>query len=54
MKIWDLRKQKSIYTIPASNSVIPDVRYDSTGEFLATCSFDHSVRGESYERFLDL
>lgn len=45
VKIWDLRKQKAIYTIPASNSVVPDVRYDQTGEFLATCSFDHSVRG---------
>ena len=45
VKIWDLRKQKAIYTIPASNSVVPDVRYDQTGEFLATCSFDHTVRG---------
>ena len=49
VKIWDLRKQKAIYTIPASNSVVPDVRYDQTGEFLATCSFDHTVRGNTIE-----
>ena len=49
VKIWDLRKQKAIYTIPASNSVVPDVRYDQTGEFLATCSFDHTVRGNPIE-----
>lgn len=45
VKIWDLRKQKSIYTVPAHNSVVPDVRFDKTGEFLATCSFDHTVKG---------
>lgn len=45
VKIWDLRKQKSIYTVPAHNSVIPDVRFDKTGEFLVTCSFDHTVKG---------
>ena len=45
IKIWDLRKQKSTYTIPAHNSVIPDARYDPTGEFLVSCSFDKTVKG---------
>ena len=47
VKIWDLRKQKSIYTIPAHNSVIPDVHYDRTGEFLLSCSFDRTIKGRA-------
>ena len=45
IKIWDLRKQKSIYTIPAHNSVVPDIAYDTTGEFLVSGSFDRTVKG---------
>lgn len=45
MKMWDLRKQKAVYTVPAHKNVIPDIRFDASGEFLVSGGFDRTVKG---------
>ncbi|KAF7283852.1 U4-U6 small nuclear riboprotein factor 60K isoform X1 [Rhynchophorus ferrugineus] len=44
-KIWDLRKRAHIYTIPAHNNLISDVKFQKIeGNFLATASYDNRVK----------
>ncbi|GAM28220.1 hypothetical protein SAMD00019534_113960 [Acytostelium subglobosum LB1] len=43
--VWDLRKKEQTYQILAHSSIVSCVRYDkSRAGFLATCSFDNTVR----------
>lgn len=40
-RIWDLRKRKNIYSIPAHKNLISQVKYEpQEGYFLATSSYD--------------
>jgi U4/U6 small nuclear ribonucleoprotein PRP4 len=43
-RIWDLRKKKCAYVLPAHTNIISDARYSSSGELLVTSSFDGSVK----------
>lgn len=47
--MWDLRRQKAVYTVPAHGNVIPDLRFDETGEFLVSGGFDRAVKGRCGE-----
>lgn len=43
--VWELRQQRTLYTIPAHAGLVSRVRFaPRSGEFLATASFDGSVR----------
>ena len=45
LKIWDLRKKGCVYTIPAHNQVVSDLRWEQTdSKFLLTCSFDGTFK----------
>ena len=44
VRIWDMRKQKGIYTVPAHCSLISSVRFSSSGELLVTASHDATVK----------
>ncbi|XP_066255733.1 U4/U6 small nuclear ribonucleoprotein Prp4 [Euwallacea similis] len=44
-KIWDLRKRSSLYTIPAHNNLISDVKYQKDeGSYMVTASYDGKVK----------
>lgn len=44
-KIWDMRVRKSLYTIPAHQNLIPDLKFQgSRGEYLITCSYDGTAK----------
>lgn len=44
-RIWDLRKRKSLYIIPAHSSSISQVKYEAEeGYFLVTASFDMTAK----------
>ncbi|XP_060525282.1 U4/U6 small nuclear ribonucleoprotein Prp4 [Cylas formicarius] len=44
-KIWDLRKRSPLYTIPAHNNLISDVKFQKNeGQFLVTASYDNKVK----------
>lgn len=44
-RIWDLRKRKSLYIIPAHSSSISQVKYEpEEGYFLVTASFDMTAK----------
>ena len=40
MKIWDLRKRNIEYTIPAHTNLVSNVKFDWSGEFVITSSYD--------------
>lgn len=43
--IWDLRKQETVYSIPAHSRLISCVKWaPSTGEYLLTSAYDGSIR----------
>lgn len=46
VKIWDLRKKRCSYTIPAHSSLISHVKFQPSeeGQFLLTASFDATCR----------
>lgn len=46
IQIWDIRRRKSSSTvsIPAHNSLVTRLRFDETGEYLASSSFDGTVK----------
>jgi U4/U6 small nuclear ribonucleoprotein PRP4 len=44
VKIWDLRKRKCSYTLPAHSNVLTDVKFSSSGELLLTSSFDTTCK----------
>lgn len=44
-RIWDLRKRKSLYTIPAHSNLISQVKFEpQEGYFLVTSSFDMTAK----------
>ncbi|KAI3990720.1 hypothetical protein MKX01_023020 [Papaver californicum] len=44
-RIWDLRKKKSLYIIPAHSNLISQVKFDpQEGYFLATASYDMTAK----------
>lgn len=44
-RIWDLRKRKSIYVIPAHTNLVSQVKYErQEGFFLVSCSFDCTAK----------
>lgn len=44
-RIWDLRKRKSVYIIPAHSNLISQVKYEpQEGYFLATASYDMTAK----------
>jgi U4/U6 small nuclear ribonucleoprotein PRP4 len=46
VKIWDLRKKRCSYTIPAHSALISHVKFQPSeeGQFLLTASFDSTCR----------
>lgn len=45
MRVWDLRKRKCAYTIPAHSSLISHVRFaPGHGRFLLSTSYDNKVK----------
>lgn len=43
--IWELRQQRTLYTLPAHSALVSRVRFaPASGEFLATSSYDGSAR----------
>lgn len=44
-RIWDLRKRKSLYTIPAHSNLISQVKFEpQEGYFLVTASYDMTAK----------
>lgn len=44
-KIWDLRKRSVIYSIPAHNNLISDVKFQKEDTYyLVTASYDNTVK----------
>lgn len=44
-RIWDLRKKKSMYTIPAHSNLISQVKFEpQEGYFLVTASYDMTAK----------
>ena len=44
-RLWDLRKKKCAYTLPAHSSLISHVRFEPTaGHFLLSSSYDNKVK----------
>lgn len=44
-RIWDLRKKKSLYIIPAHSNLVSQVKYEpQEGYFLVTASFDMTAK----------
>ena len=44
-KIWDLRKNSILYTIPAHTNLLSDVRFQKDGgNFLVTSSYDNTAK----------
>lgn len=44
-RVWDLRKKKSLYTIPAHSNLISEVKYEpQEGYFLVTASYDMTAK----------
>eukprot|EP01032_Pedospumella_encystans_P020481 gene20481-23264_t len=44
VKIWDLRRRRVGYTLPAHTNIVSEVRYSPSGEQLLTCSFDNTIK----------
>ena len=45
LKIWDLRRQSCINSIPAHNKLISDVKFSPhNSKFLLTSSYDHTCK----------
>lgn len=44
-RIWDLRKRKSLYVIPAHSNLVSQVKYEpQDGYFLVTASYDMTAK----------
>ncbi len=44
-RIWDLRQNKTVYTLPAHTSLVSMVKYEpENGRFLVTGSYDRSIK----------
>ena len=52
IRLWDIRKMKSIYTIPAHNHLISSVRFAPvSGEYLASSGYDNLIKIWSTRNF---
>ncbi len=43
-KIWDLRKRKCVTTVLAHTNCVSSVKFDSSGKFFLTSSYDKTMR----------
>lgn len=44
-KLWDMRRKKAIYTIPAHNNLISSAKFlPGLGDFIVTASFDTTIK----------
>ncbi|KAK7838766.1 u4/u6 small nuclear ribonucleoprotein prp4-like protein [Quercus suber] len=44
-RVWDLRKRKTLYTIPAHSNLISEVKFEpQEGYFLVTASYDMTAK----------
>lgn len=44
-RIWDLRKKRSLYTIPAHSNLISQIKFEpQEGYFLVTASYDMTAK----------
>lgn len=44
-KIWDLRMRRCVYTMPAHQSLVSRLKFDSaTGNYMVTSSFDSTIK----------
>lgn len=49
-RIWDLRKRKSLYVIPAHSNLISQVKFEpQEGYFLVTGSYDTTAKVYTYK-----
>ena len=45
VRLWDLRKKKCAYTLPAHSALISHVRFEPNhGRFLLSCSYDNKAK----------
>eukprot|EP00043_Microstomoeca_roanoka_P026841 m.12697 g.12697 ORF g.12697 m.12697 type:complete len:124 (+) comp7000_c0_seq2:1657-2028(+) len=44
VRIWDLRKQQCVYTLPAHHNLVSGLRYHESGNFFVTCSYDQTAK----------
>ena len=44
MKLWSFEKQKCVATLSDHKQAVWSVKYHHGGDWLASCSLDHSVR----------
>lgn len=44
VKLWDFEKQKCVATLSDHKQAVWSVKYHHAGDWLASCSLDHSVR----------
>lgn len=44
MKLWSFEKQKCVATLSDHKQAVWAVKYHHAGDWLASCSLDHSVR----------
>lgn len=48
-RIWDLRKRRTLYTIPAHSNLISQVKFEpQEGYFLVTASYDMTAKVHSW------
>jgi WD40 repeat protein len=44
VKIWSFEKQRCVATLSDHKQAVWSVKYHDQGDWLASCSLDHSVR----------
>lgn len=44
IRVWDMRKKGCLFTIPAHNQPVSDLKFDKENKFLLSSSFDGSFK----------
>ena len=44
VRLWDLRRRKAYYTMPAHTKMVSSVRYSDCGDFLFSGSYDRASK----------
>lgn len=53
-RIWDLRKKRSLYTIPAHANLISQIKFEpQEGYFLVTASYDMTAKVNPHKKFVN-